>query len=87
MDRKRTLGYIVDVYVPKKNMIIEVDGPSHYYGSSMVLNAKSKFKRNHLKALGFAVISLSHRDINKHKRDGDLEAWVCKKLSKYPDSV
>ena len=85
MDRKLTLGYIVDIYIPKKNMIIEVDGPSHYYGSSMVINTKTRFKRKHLEALGFAVVNLSYMNIRKHNRDGNLELWIRKGLSKYPD--
>lgn len=89
MDRERTLGYIVDIYIPSTNMVIEVDGPSHYYkfsnfsSSPDVINARTRFKRKQIEKLGFKVVNLRYKNINKQHRDGTLESWLSKGLTKY----
>ena len=74
MDRERTLGYIVDIYIPSKNVVIEaVDGPSHYYKFSNisasqqnnVINARTRFKCKHMEKLGFRVVNLPYNKIRK----------------------
>ena len=82
MDRERTLGYIVDIYIPSKNMVIEVDGPSYYYKFSNfstspdVINARTRFKRKQMEKLGLKVVNLRYKNIIKQRRDGTLDSWL-----------
>ncbi|KMZ80191.1 hypothetical protein PVIIG_01971 [Plasmodium vivax India VII] len=55
---------LVDVYVPRSRVVIEIDGPSHFLqkGRLILYNPNSLFKKRLLRALGFSVISISISD-------------------------
>ncbi|EUD68303.1 hypothetical protein C922_01323 [Plasmodium inui San Antonio 1] len=52
---------LVDVYLPRSKVVIEIDGPSHFLqkGKLILYNPNSLFKKRLLRALGFSVISIS----------------------------
>lgn len=55
--------YIVDFYIPFKNMIIEIDGCHHYLNEEVKLN--DQFRTQYLKSKGFKVIRIKNEDINR----------------------
>ncbi|CRH00483.1 RAP protein, putative [Plasmodium relictum] len=52
---------LVDIYIPHSKIVIEIDGPSHFFqkGESIVYKPNTLFKKRLLRALGFIVISIS----------------------------
>ncbi|CRG97960.1 RAP protein, putative [Plasmodium gallinaceum] len=52
---------LVDIYIPHSKIVIEIDGPSHFFqkGKKIIYNPNSLFKKRLLRALGFVVISIS----------------------------
>ena len=58
-DRQKIIGnYIVDFYCAEKNVVIEVDGQSHYYKYE-----EDKKRDNFLISLGLTVIRLAAKDV------------------------
>lgn len=53
--------YTVDMFVPKHNLIVEVQGPYHINGISKV-RKKDKSRTRLLKALGYKVCEVETRE-------------------------
>jgi hypothetical protein len=51
-----------DVWVPHLNLAIEIDGLTHFVGSSSLLTAKSAFRTGVQRDLGFKTLTLNHKD-------------------------
>ena len=83
-------GYSVDIRLEgiwkdrkngsKKQLCIEVDGPSHYYGNSRRVTASTLMKHRHLRACGWHVISIPYWEVNTLKT---LPKYLDSELSKY----
>ena len=55
-------GLLVDALVPSKNLVIELDGPSHFARNSPQLLGPAAFKHRMLKAMGMKVLSITLDD-------------------------
>ena len=64
----------------KKQLCIEVDGPSHYYGNSRRVTATTLMKHRHLRALGWHVISIPYWECKNSKT---RRKYLESELSKY----
>ena len=63
------VGSCVDIYVPKHNLIIEVDGPYHFIRDESgqdVYNPRSNLKTGLLKRLGYTVERIHYKDVDDH---------------------
>ena len=54
-------GYIVDFYIAKCKIVIEVDGTQHYYDEGV---EKDKKRDSDLNLMGITVLRYSNYDIN-----------------------
>ena len=60
--RQKVIGnYIVDFYIAKRKIVIEVDGSQHYEASGMKCDAQ---RDAYLQSLGITVLRYSNADIN-----------------------
>lgn len=66
--------FIVDAYVPSKNLIIEADGD--YWHSLPKTMKKDKAENAYLKKCGYKLIRLSEREINKNSFTERLEVYL-----------
>ena len=73
--RQKIIGnYIVDVYCPKANLVIELDGGQHY---SEIGRAKDRTRDNVLRKMGVKVLRFSDSDVFENI-DGVMEGiWSC----------
>ena len=60
--QKPLLGYIVDFYCPKANLVIEIDGSQHY---DPEIRQQDQFRTNELSTAGVTVLRFSNRDIDR----------------------
>ena len=59
--RQRPIGnYIVDFYIPKVSLVIEIDGDSHFIGNTKTQDA---VRDAHLHSLGLDVLRFTNNDI------------------------
>ena len=73
--RQKIIGnYIVDVYCPKANLVIELDGGQHY---SEMGQAKDRARDDFLKDLGIKVLRFSDREIFENMDGVMQEIWSC----------
>lgn len=81
---------VVDIYVPSKNLAIEVQGPSHYITDLKTgerrLRPEDDFKISVLKARGYQVAILSIHDFGRNNATRNAENCIAELLSRYPDS-
>ena len=64
-------------------LCIEVDGPSHYYTNTRIMNSSTLMKHRHLKASGWFVISLPYWEWNKFKTVHEKRNYLITKMSNY----
>ncbi|MFV9876196.1 MAG: RAP domain-containing protein [Rickettsiales endosymbiont of Dermacentor nuttalli] len=69
----------VDFYIPKRSLIIQIDGPSHYYSSSE-LNSSTELNSHLLKKQGYNIERIGYQDINKCY---DLKDMLQRKIKEY----
>ena len=55
--------YIVDFYIPRAKLVIELDGSQHYDGK---VSETDKVRDEELKKLGVTVVRYSNRDIDEN---------------------
>ena len=55
-------GYSVDLLIPSKRIVVEVDGPSHFVDTRTgpSLSGSTMLKHRHLKACGYHVVSVPY---------------------------
>lgn len=58
---------LVDIFIPSKNLIIEVNGPSHYIPGGYSLRGSTYVKSAVLSKLGFIVGNIHHQDWSELK--------------------
>ncbi|MBQ6402681.1 MAG: endonuclease domain-containing protein [Oscillospiraceae bacterium] len=64
--RQKVIGsYIVDFYIPSKQIVIEVDGSQHY---EHVGQSKDILRDEDLRRFGITVLRYSNKDINTNLR-------------------
>ncbi|WP_165698006.1 type ISP restriction/modification enzyme [Flavobacterium nackdongense] len=81
-DRQRIIGnYIVDFYVKKLGLVIEIDGPSHDTKEEY-----DKVREDYLKSLGLKIFRIPVIDVlqNMMKAITDLEDFIKDNYSKPP---
>ncbi|KAH9257023.1 hypothetical protein BASA81_004844 [Batrachochytrium salamandrivorans] len=55
-------GVSVDMYIPSRNMVVEVDGPSHFFINQVTIpTGSTRFKYRMLERAGYRVCSISVR--------------------------
>lgn len=62
-------GLIVDIYLRRMNLVIELDGPSHFARNGPQMLGPTMFKHRLLRAMGMKVLSIP---INEWDRFMDL---------------
>ena len=72
--QKITGKYIVDVYCPKANLVIELDGGQHY---SETGKAKDRTRDDALREMGIKVLRFSDRDVFENISGVMDEIWSC----------
>ena len=73
--RQKIVGnYIVDVYCPKANLVIELDDGQHY---SEMGQAKDRARDDFLKDFGIKVLRFSDREIFENMDGVMQEIWSC----------
>jgi very-short-patch-repair endonuclease len=61
-DRQRIIGnYIVDFYVKRLGLVVEIDGSSHDFSQKYDFN-----RQGYLEKLGLKVFRITDRDVKKH---------------------
>ena len=65
----------VDCYIPSKNLVIEVQGPSHYSADGS-LNVKSEKQAELIKKLGFKYQVISYKDWDELKDVTAKKAFI-----------
>lgn len=65
----------VDCYIPSKNLVIEVQGPSHYSLDGS-LNVRSEKQAELIKKLGFKYQVVSYKDWGELKDDDAKKAFI-----------
>ena len=65
----------VDCYIPSKNLVIEVHGPSHYSIDGS-LNVRSERQAELIKKLGFKYQVVSYKDWDELKDDDAKKAFM-----------
>lgn len=59
--RQAIIGnYIVDLYCPRAELVVEIDGGQHYYGEGQ---ESDKARDNELSVLGLKVLRFSNLDV------------------------
>ena len=76
-------GLIVDVLLPPRKLVIELDGPTHFARNAPHLLGPTAFKHRILRALGFDVLSVTLEDwdnlIDMKAQRKFLEAALARK--------
>ena len=74
-------GYIVDIFIPGMNAIIEYDGPDHYESYHSRPTGNTIMKRRHLRALGYTLLPLHYKRYNMNftteKKIDVIEQLLC----------
>ncbi|MEE2770048.1 MAG: RAP domain-containing protein, partial [Pseudomonadota bacterium] len=65
----------VDCYIPTKNLVLEVNGPSHYSLDGS-LNVKSVKQAELIKKLGFKYQVISYKDWDALEDDAEKKAFI-----------
>ncbi len=75
VNRQKVIGkYIVDFYIAKANVIIELDGSQHYFESGV---EKDKIRDEYLSSLDIKILRYSNSDISKNFKG------VCEDILKH----
>ncbi|MDX1916513.1 MAG: tetratricopeptide repeat protein [Rickettsiaceae bacterium] len=73
----------VDIFCPEYNLVIQVDGPTHYYHGSSNQNNKitfrTKLNTKILELAGYIVKRISYKDLDQDK-EGDLLSEVIQMI-------
>ncbi|CDI81211.1 hypothetical protein EPH_0009520 [Eimeria praecox] len=64
-----------------KAVVVEVDGPQHFYRDSLHWNSSSKLKHRILTRLGFRVAHIPYYDVLPLKKLKDLRAYVSRAVA------
>ena len=65
--RQKVIGnYVVDFYIPKAKLVIELDGSQHYEADEM---QKDKLRTERIEALGVKVIRYMNTDVRCRFRE------------------
>lgn len=56
---------VVDIFIPKNNVVVEINGPTHYIYNTKKFNGNTVFKENLLKCMGYKVITVPYWELNK----------------------
>lgn len=77
-------GLLVDVFIHSKNLIIELDGPTHFVRNSLQLLGPTAFKHRMLRAMGFNLLSITLEDwddlIDMRAQRAFLQAAMARRL-------
>ena len=66
-----------------QKLCIEVDGPSHFYTNTRIMNSSTLMKHRHLKASGWFVISLPYWEWDKLKTIHEKRNYLITKMANY----
>ena len=66
-----------DIYLPKLNLCIEVEGSSHYLADGKTLTASTVYRHGILRDLGYSSLSVSHFDWNNLKGLGAKQKYLA----------
>lgn len=55
-------GLLVDLFMPAGNIVIEVDGPTHFARNAPWMLGSTAFKHRLLEAMGMKVVSINLED-------------------------
>jgi len=65
-NRQKPLGrYIVDFYCKKINLVIEIDGDSHYHGNAPI---RDKIRQDALEVMNLSFLRFDDHDVKKNMR-------------------
>ena len=71
-------NYIVDFYIAKAKIIIELDGSQHYEDEAVHLD---KLRDERLKELGYTILRYTNLDVNRRFKE------VCLDIEKHLDGL
>lgn len=74
--------YRIDLACQTLSLLIEINGPFHYYFRSSTLTAKSEYKLKVLERLGFKVLEIDFMELKDHRdrvrlMDQKLRSFLC----------
>lgn len=77
---------MVDIYIANRNLIIQVDGPLHYLttDNGEKLNPATELNSKLLRKLGYNVIRLDYKEINRLKEEDKLVEQLKTYIEAYP---
>lgn len=55
--------YVVDFYCPRKKLVVEIDGDTHYIGNAA---SYDQVRDNYLKSLGLKVLHFTNLDVQQN---------------------
>jgi very-short-patch-repair endonuclease len=67
----------IDFFVPKHNLIIQVDGPTHYLSDGSQ-NGNTRFQTRLLEKLDYQVLRLGYREL-----DHDAKTYIQQQLAPF----
>lgn len=65
-------GLVVDIAIPERKLIIEVDGPTHFFRDSVRVTGNTVMKHRMLRDMGWEVVSipfLAWESLAPHERN------------------
>ncbi|CDW78621.1 UNKNOWN [Stylonychia lemnae] len=78
--------YFIDIYIPEKNIAVEVQGLQHFCWRQNIQNAKSMAKQRYLKALGFEVVYINVLDMASTRDYNLLDSMVQNAIKNHLES-
>ena len=78
-------GLWVDIAVPDRRIVVEVNGPSHYCRDSRRVLGNTLFKERLLGQLGWHVLVVPYYEWAELHSDQDRRAYLTEKLESAPD--
>lgn len=80
--------FVADFFLPSKNLIVEINGPTHYIkkivdGRVIVtdeLNGRTRAKENRVRDEGLNIVSINFTFFNQSKSEAEIEQGLREKL-------
>lgn len=78
----------VDIFIPSRNLVLEVQGPSHYITDLATgetkMRPEDEFKVSVLQARGYRVADLSIHDFGRKNATRNADSFVSNLLAQFP---
>lgn len=81
--------YHIDFFLPKYNLILEVNGPTHYIFDSEKEVQKYRLKKFHINSLGYKIYDIPFYKLEKAPIDskGSIFEGIVKDLTLYLSKI